>query len=42
MGYVVVEGNKLPTPYLTMDDAVKAMNALRSVYRNCCMDIVYE
>ena len=42
MWYLIVEGVKLPTPYLTYDDAKKAMDALREQMGPCCMDMVYE
>ena len=42
MWYLIVDGRKLPTPYLTYEQAKKAMDELRSVYINCCMDMVHE
>jgi hypothetical protein len=42
MWYVIMNGVKLPTPYLTMDDAVAAMNALRAANGPSIFDITYE
>lgn len=42
MWYVIMNGVKLPTPYLTMDDAVKAMNHLRATNGPSIFDIVRE
>lgn len=42
MWYVIMNGVKLPTPYITMDDAVAAMNSLRAANGPSIFDIVYE
>lgn len=42
MFYVIMNGVKLPQPYLTMDDAVAAMNRLRAENGPSIFDIVYE
>lgn len=42
MFYVIMNGIKLPQPYLTMDDAVRAMNQLRASNGPSVFNIVYE
>jgi hypothetical protein len=42
MWYITVNGKKLPTPYLTFDEAMQAMEELRSKISLCILDCVYE
>lgn len=42
MWYVVIEGIKLPTPYLTYDDAKRAMDEIRATMGPCCMDLTHD
>lgn len=42
MWYLIIDGIKLPTPYLTYDDCKKAMDEMREKMGACCMDMVYE
>lgn len=42
MWYLIVEGVKLPTPYLTYDACKKAMDEMRIRMPASCMDMVYE
>ena len=42
MWYLIVDGIKLQTTYLTYDDCKKAMDEMRTKMGACCMDMVYE
>lgn len=42
MCYIIMNGVKLPQPYLTMEDAIKAMNQLRAANGPSIFDIIYE
>jgi len=42
MYWVVMNGYTLPTPYLTMDDAVAAMNKLRAENGPSIFDIIHD
>ena len=42
MWYVVMNDVKLPTPYLTLQDAIEAMNKLRAENGPSIFDIIRE
>lgn len=42
MWYVVMNGVKIPTPYITMQDAINAMNRMREENGPSVFDIVRE
>lgn len=40
--YVVLEGNTLPTPYKSMEEAFDAINELRARLGACICDVVLK